>query len=73
LTADQLTLDSVDEAVAAFAAGDFVVVVDNADREDERDLVCAAESVTAEQLAFMIRYTSGIICVPMPGPDLDLP
>lgn len=71
MTADQLTLDRIDEAVTAFARGDLVVVVDHADREDEGDLVCAAESVTTDQLAFMIRHTSGIICVPMPGADLD--
>lgn len=67
----ELTLDTVDEAVTAFAAGELVVVVDHADREDEGDLVCAAETATTEQLAFMIRYTSGIICAPMPDAEAD--
>jgi 3,4-dihydroxy 2-butanone 4-phosphate synthase/GTP cyclohydrolase II len=68
---NEITLDTVDEAVAAFATGELVVVVDHADREDEGDLVCAAETATAEQLAFMIRYTSGIICAPMPDAEAD--
>jgi 3,4-dihydroxy 2-butanone 4-phosphate synthase / GTP cyclohydrolase II len=67
----ELTLDTVDEAVTAFAAGELVVVVDHADREDEGDLVCAAETATTEQLAFMIRHTSGIICAPMPDAEAD--
>lgn len=67
----ELTLDTVDEAVAAFAAGEVVIVVDHADRENEGDLVCAAETVTTELLAFMMRHTSGIICAPMPDAEAD--
>ena len=62
-----MTLDSVDEAIAAIAAGELVVVVDDTDRENEGDLIMAAGKATPEQLAFMIRHTSGIICVPMPA------
>jgi 3,4-dihydroxy-2-butanone 4-phosphate synthase len=47
-----------------------VVVADSADREDEGDLILAAENATPEALAFMIRYTSGIVCVPLPGDRL---
>ncbi|SDQ19509.1 3,4-dihydroxy-2-butanone-4-phosphate synthase [Quadrisphaera sp. DSM 44207] len=59
------------EAVAAFARGELVLVQDDEDREDEGDLVCAAETVTPEQVAFVVRWTTGIVCVPMTGADLD--
>lgn len=66
---DQLlaSLDSVDDAIAAIANGELVVVVDDADRENEGDLIMAASKATPEQIAFMIRHTSGIICVPLPA------
>jgi 3,4-dihydroxy 2-butanone 4-phosphate synthase/GTP cyclohydrolase II len=57
--------ESVQHAVAALAAGRMVVVVDDVDREDEGDLIVAAEHVTAEQMAFLVRHTTGIICAPM--------
>ena len=60
-------LDPVDAAVAAIARGEMVVVVDDADRENEGDLIAAASKVTPEQIAFMVRHTSGIICAP-PNP-----
>ena len=60
-----MTLNSVSEAIAAIAAGELVVVVDDDDRENEGDLIMAASKATPEQLAFMIRHTSGIICAPM--------
>jgi 3,4-dihydroxy-2-butanone 4-phosphate synthase len=60
----------VETGLTAIAAGKFVVVADNADREDEGDLILAAEKATPEALAFMIRYTSGIVCVPLPGERL---
>ena len=44
------------------------MVVDDADRENEGDMIFAAEKATPELLAFMVRYTSGVICVPMPAP-----
>jgi 3,4-dihydroxy 2-butanone 4-phosphate synthase/GTP cyclohydrolase II len=56
---------AVRAAVRALASGRLVVVVDDADREDEADLVAAAASVTTEQMAFIIANTSGIVCVPM--------
>lgn len=61
------TLDPVEDAIAAVAAGELVVVVDDTDRENEGDLIMAASKATPEQIAFMIRHTSGIICVPMPA------
>lgn len=54
---------TVDDAVTAFGRGDLVMVMDSDDREDECDLVCAAETVTSEQMAFIIRHTTGIVCV----------
>ncbi|WP_250279622.1 3,4-dihydroxy-2-butanone-4-phosphate synthase, partial [Frankia sp. Cppng1_Ct_nod] len=62
---------SIGEAVEAIAAGRPVVVVDDADRENEGDLIFAAEKATPELVAFTIRHTSGVICVPMDGVDLD--
>ena len=64
-------LDDVERAIADIAAGRPVVVVDDEDRENEGDIIFAAEKATPELLAFMVRYTSGVICVPMPGADLD--
>jgi 3,4-dihydroxy 2-butanone 4-phosphate synthase/GTP cyclohydrolase II len=61
----------IEQAIADIAAGKAVVVVDDADRENEGDLVFAAEKATPDLLAFMVRHTSGVICVPMEGPDLD--
>ena len=60
-----MRLNSVAEAIAAIAAGELVVVVDDDDRENEGDLIMAASKATPEQIAFMIRHTSGIICAPM--------
>ena len=61
----------IEEAVAAIAAGELVIVVDDADRENEGDLIMAAEHATPEQIGFMIRHTSGIICLPATGERLD--
>lgn len=66
-----MTFDTVERAIAAVAAGDFVVVVDDEDRENEGDLIIAAEKMTPEKMAFMIRWTSGVICLPMEGDRLD--
>lgn len=60
-------LDTIETALAAIAAGELVVVVDDTDRENEGDLIMAASLATPEKIAFMIRHTSGIICVPMPA------
>jgi 3,4-dihydroxy 2-butanone 4-phosphate synthase / GTP cyclohydrolase II len=58
-------LASVEELLAELRAGRMVVVMDDEDRENEGDLIMAAEYATPEAVAFMIRHTSGIICVPM--------
>jgi 3,4-dihydroxy 2-butanone 4-phosphate synthase/GTP cyclohydrolase II len=57
--------DDIERAVADIAAGRPVIVVDDEDRENEGDLIFAAEHATAELMAFMVRYTSGYVCVPM--------
>lgn len=62
---------TVEEAVAAIADGEFVLVIDDEDRENEGDLIIAAEKVTPEQVAFMVRHTSGLICLPTTGERLD--
>jgi len=62
----------IEEAVAAMAAGRVVVVVDDASRENEGDLVVAAEYATPEAIAFFLNHTSGVICMPMVGERLDL-
>lgn len=62
-----MELDRVEDAIAAIAAGELVVVVDDTDRENEGDLIMAAARATPEKMAFMIRHTSGILCVPMTG------
>ncbi len=61
----------IEEAVAATAAGEIVVVVDDASRENEGDLIIAAEFATAEKIAFFLNHTSGVICMPMQGDRLD--
>ena len=64
-------LDSVEAALAALVAGRPVVVVDDEDRENEGDLIFAAGAATADLVGFMIRHTSGYVCVAMSGADLD--
>jgi 3,4-dihydroxy-2-butanone 4-phosphate synthase len=63
--------DDVDRAIKDISEGRPVVVVDDADRENEGDIILAASLATPELRAFMIRYTSGVICVPLPGAELD--
>lgn len=62
---------AVKAAMAALAAGRMIVVTDDVDRENEGDLIVAAEHVTAEQMAFLVRHTTGIVCVPMPSARAD--
>ena len=64
-TPDNNMLDSIEDALAAFGRGEFLVVVDDEDRENEGDLIIAADAMTEEKMAFMIRHTSGVICAPL--------
>ncbi len=69
-------LDSIEDAIAAIKRGRPVVVIDDEDRENEGDLIFASELATPELVAFMVRYTSGYICVAVTESDadrLDLP
>jgi 3,4-dihydroxy 2-butanone 4-phosphate synthase / GTP cyclohydrolase II len=59
------TLTPIEEALEAFAAGQIVIVVDNEDRENEGDFIMLAEKATAEKVAFMNRYSTGLLCAPM--------
>jgi 3,4-dihydroxy 2-butanone 4-phosphate synthase/GTP cyclohydrolase II len=71
-----MTLSTIETAIAEIKAGRAVVVVDDEDRENEGDLIFAAEMATQELLAFMIRYSSGYVCAPVLEADadrLDLP
>ena len=61
----------IEEAIAAIGRGEIVIVVDDEDRENEGDLIVAAEKITAETMGFFVRYTSGVICMPMLGERLD--
>ena len=70
-TEAEVRLDDVERAVADIAAGRAVIVVDDASRENEGDIIFAASKATTELLAFTIRYARGLICVPMLGKDLD--
>ncbi len=61
---------SLEQALAAIARGEMVVVADDANRENEGDLILAAEKATPAALAFMVRHTSGVICVSLPAERL---
>ncbi|ORA82733.1 3,4-dihydroxy-2-butanone-4-phosphate synthase [Mycobacterium malmoense] len=67
----KVRLDSVERAISDIAAGRAVVVVDDEDRENEGDIIFAAEKATPGLMAFTIRHSSGVICVPMLGEMLD--
>ena len=69
-------LASVEEALHVLRSGGFVVVMDDESRENEGDLVIAAQFATEHQLAFMVRHTNGILCITMPekrSEELELP
>jgi 3,4-dihydroxy 2-butanone 4-phosphate synthase/GTP cyclohydrolase II len=67
----ELHLDSISDALAAIARGECVVVMDDRNRENEGDLVMAAEFATPEALAFIIRHSTGIVCVGLEGERVD--
>ncbi|MEI8315858.1 MAG: bifunctional 3,4-dihydroxy-2-butanone-4-phosphate synthase/GTP cyclohydrolase II [Verrucomicrobiota bacterium] len=64
--------DSVETCLAELRQGRMVIVTDDEDRENEGDLIMAAEKATPTALGFMIRHSSGVICVPMTGERLDV-
>lgn len=64
-------LDDIDDAIEAFRRGEFLVVVDDEDRENEGDLIIAADALSEEKMAWMVRHTSGVICTPMTEQHAD--
>lgn len=71
-----IKLDSIEEAVADFREGKFVIVVDDEDRENEGDLIIAAEKITPEKVNFMLKHARGVLCAPITisrCKELDLP
>ena len=61
----EIKLNSVEEAIADFKEGKFVIVVDDEDRENEGDLIAAAEKITPEMVNFMLKHARGVLCVPI--------
>ena len=73
---EHFKLNTIEEAVEDFRDGKFVIVVDDEDRENEGDLVCAAEKITPEMVNFMLKYARGVLCAPITisrSQELDLP
>ncbi len=73
---EKLKINTVDEALKDFKEGKFVIVVDDEDRENEGDLIIAAEKITAEKVNFMLKYARGVLCAPITisrCDELDLP
>ena len=69
-------LNTIEEAIEDFREGKFVIVVDDEDRENEGDLICAAEKITPEMVNFMLKYARGVLCAPITisrSIELDLP
>ena len=62
---DTFKLNTIEEALADFKAGKFVIVVDDEDRENEGDLICAAEKITPEMVNFMLKNARGVLCAPV--------
>ena len=72
----EFKLNTIDEALEDFRKGDFVIVVDDEDRENEGDLIIAAEKITPEKVNFMLKYARGVLCAPITisrSVELDLP
>ena len=73
---EEMRLDNIEEAVEEFGKGNFVIVVDDEDRENEGDLIIAAEKITAEKVNFMLKHARGVLCAPITierCKELDLP
>jgi len=62
-----ITLDSIEDAIEAIRNGEVIVVVDDADRENEGDFICAAECISPEIINFMIKEGRGLVCAPITG------
>lgn len=65
MTEEQVRLDSIEDAIKDFREGEFVIVVDDANRENEGDFIIAAEKITPEKVNFMLKYARGVLCAPI--------
>ena len=65
MTTERIKLDSIEEAIEDFRQGKMVIVVDDEDRENEGDIIVAAEKITPEQVNFMLKNARGVLCVPL--------
>ncbi|KAI0918042.1 hypothetical protein AcW1_007021 [Taiwanofungus camphoratus] len=63
--------DTMEDALSAFEKGEFLLVMDDERRENEGDLIIAASEVSTEKMAWLIKHTSGYICIALPGERLD--
>ena len=73
---EKVKLNTIEEAIEDFKAGNFVIVVDDEDRENEGDLIIAAEKITPEKVNFMLKHARGVLCAPVTVSrckELDLP
>ena len=73
---EKVKLNSIEEAIEDFKAGNFVIVVDDEDRENEGDFIIAAEKITPEKVNFMLKHARGVLCAPITlsrCKELDLP
>ncbi len=66
-----MTIAKIEDAIEAISRGEMVIVVDDEDRENEGDIITASDSITPQQIAFMMNHARGLICVAMPGERLD--
>ena len=73
---EKVKLNTIEEAIEDFRKGEFIIIVDDEDRENEGDLVIAAEKVTPEKINFMLKHARGVLCAPITisrCKELDLP
>ncbi|KAI1784668.1 3,4-dihydroxy-2-butanone 4-phosphate synthase [Ganoderma leucocontextum] len=68
---EAFAFNSIEEAIEAFGRGEFIVVMDDEGRENEGDLIIAASAVSTQKMAWLIKHSSGYICVSLPGSRLE--
>ena len=66
-----MTIAKIEDAIEAISRGEMVIVVDDEGRENEGDIIASSDSITPQQIAFMMNHARGLICVAMPGERLD--
>jgi len=67
----KFAFDPLEDALAAFARGEFLIVTDDEGRENEGDLICAGATITQEQMAWLVKHSSGYVCIALPPERLD--